>query len=248
MDSFDYQDEITRPRRDTSALILNLLTGLVILTALCLGSVFLMVFINPYIGFNPFPPPTLPALTSFPTSTPEPVIILPATWTPTPSQVPTSTRTPEPTLAPTPSPVAGTQAVQTAQLTAAGGGMPFVLHAGDPVAIPNIAHPEAGCEWMGVAGRAFNLSGAPISGGLFVQLGGTLDGLEQEMLSMTGTSNQYGEGGYEFMLGEKPIASKQTLWVQLLDQAMLPLSDKIVFNTNAECNKNLTLINFNQVR
>jgi hypothetical protein len=126
--------------------------------------------------------------------------------------------------------------------------MPFILHRGDPVAIPNIGHPEAGCDWMGVAGRAFNMSGAPIATGLFVQLKGALEGEEVEMLRMTGTATQYGEGGYEFVLGEKPVASSETLWVQLFDQAMLPLSDKILFDTFSECNKNLTLVNFNQVR
>lgn len=248
MDSFDYHEDITRPQRDTSAIILNLLTGLIILTALCIGLVFLIIFINPYIGFNPFPPPTLPALASFPTATPTPRIVLPATWTPTPSQVPTSTRTPEPTQAPTPSPVAGTPGAQQAQASPTVSNMPFVLHPGDPVAIPNIGHPQAGCDWMGVAGRAFNMSGAPIAQGLFVQLTGTLDGQAVEKLSMTGTATQYGEGGYELVLGEKPVASTDALWVQLFDQAMLPLSDKIGFNTYSECNKNLILVNFNQVR
>jgi hypothetical protein len=126
--------------------------------------------------------------------------------------------------------------------------MPFILHAGDPVAIPNIGHPQAACDWMGVAGRVFNLSGAPITQGLFVQLSGTLNSQAVDMLSMVGTANQYGQGGYEFVLGDKPVASDQELWVQLFDQAMVPLSDKIFFDTFAECNQNLVVINFNQVR
>jgi hypothetical protein len=65
---------------------------------------------------------------------------------------------------------------------------------------------------------------------------------------MIGTATQYGQGGYEFTLAEKPVASDQSLWVQLFDQAMLPLSDKVPFSTYAECNKNLALVNFNQVR
>ena len=248
MDSFDYHDEIIRPHRDTSAIVLNVLTGVVILIALSIGAVFLLIFINPYLGFNPFPPPTLPALASFPTATPTPRSMFPPTWTPTPSPVPTSTRTPQPTVKPSPTLAAGTPAIQLPQLTATNIGMPFVLHAGDPVAIPNIGHPEAGCDWMGVAGRAFNLSGAPIAQGLFVQMGGSLDGQAVDMLSMIGTATQYGQGGYEFTLAEKPVASDQSLWVQLFDQAMLPLSDKVPFSTYAECNKNLALVNFNQVR
>ena len=53
---------------------------------------------------------------------------------------------------------------------------------------------------------------------------------------------------YEFVLGDTPIPSTQLLWVQLFDQAMLPLSEQINFDTFEECDKNLILINFNQVR
>jgi hypothetical protein len=126
--------------------------------------------------------------------------------------------------------------------------MPFVLHEGDPVAIPNIAHPDLECNWMGVAGKAYNLSGAPIAQGLFIQLGGTLNGEPVDMLGMTGMATDYGPGGYEFTLADKPLASTQTLWVQLFDQAMIPLSDQFYFDTYADCDKNLILINFSQVR
>jgi hypothetical protein len=126
--------------------------------------------------------------------------------------------------------------------------MPFVLHPGDPVAINNIGHQELGCNWMGVAGRAFDLSGAPIEQGLFVQLGGTLNEEPVEMLGMLGMVSTYGPGSYEFVLGDTPVASTQELWVQLFDQAMLPLSEQIYFDTFEDCDKNLILINFNQVR
>ena len=101
---------------------------------------------------------------------------------------------------------------------------------------------------MGVAGRAFDLSRAPIEEGLFVQLRGNLDGEPVEMLGMLGMVNTYGPGSYEFELGDTPIASTQMLWVQLLDQAMLPLSEQVYFDTFEDCDKNLILINFNQVR
>jgi hypothetical protein len=126
--------------------------------------------------------------------------------------------------------------------------MPFVLHPGDPVAINNIGYPDLGCDWMGFGGRAFDLSGAAIEQGLFVQLGGTLNEEIVEMLGMIGMVDNYGPGSYEFVLGEEPIASTQTLWVQLFDQSMLPLSEQIGFDTYADCEKNLILINFNQVR
>jgi hypothetical protein len=116
------------------------------------------------------------------------------------------------------------------------------------VAINNIGHDELGCNWMGVAGKAFDISGAPIEEGLFVQLQGTLDGEALDMVGTVGMVSYYGPGGYEFVLGEEPIESTQTLWVQLFDQATLPLSDQVLFDTFADCDKNLILINFNQVR
>ena len=68
------------------------------------------------------------------------------------------------------------------------------------------------------------------------------------MLGMVGMVTTYGPGSYEFVLGDQPVDSTQALWVQLFDQAMLPLSDQVYFDTFADCDKNLILINFNQVR
>jgi hypothetical protein len=65
---------------------------------------------------------------------------------------------------------------------------------------------------------------------------------------MTGMVSTYGPGSYEFELATEPVASEQTLWVQLFDQAMLPLSDKVYFDTFDDCERNLILIQFNQVR
>jgi hypothetical protein len=248
MDSFDYSDKPVRPAIDTLAIILNLLTVLVLLLACGISALFLVIFVEPNIAFNPFPPPTLPALSALPTLTPTPRNVFPPTWTPTVTLEPTSTRTPEPTLVPT-----ETQPGVITSTAEAGGtpvptvGMAYVLQPGNPIAIPNIGHPDAGCNWMGVAGQATGLNGASMVG-LFVQLGGALGGKTLSPLTMTGTATQYGSGGYELVLGDRPQASRQSLWVQLLSQDGSPLSDKIFFDTFAECEKNLILINFNQVR
>jgi len=101
---------------------------------------------------------------------------------------------------------------------------------------------------MGVAGQVFDLSGAPISGQQ-VRIGGFLGGKTVELLTLTGLTNAYGTAGfYEFNLGEKPVASKGSLWVQLIDQAGLTMSDKIFFDTYDSCDKNLIFINFKQMR
>jgi hypothetical protein len=49
-------------------------------------------------------------------------------------------------------------------------------------------------------------------------IGGMLDGKPLEQLTMTGTATQYDRGGFEFTLADKPIASRNTLWLQLIDQ------------------------------
>jgi hypothetical protein len=124
----------------------------------------------------------------------------------------------------------------------------FVLQAGSPQAIPNIYYPDAGCNWMGVAGQATALNGGPAAG-LIVQLGGTLEGkLFETRISLTGVSPQIGPGGYEIQLADKAIASNNSMWIQLVDVGNMPFSDKIFFDTFADCEKNLIIINFKQIK
>jgi hypothetical protein len=68
------------------------------------------------------------------------------------------------------------------------------------------------------------------------------------MMTLSGVALTYGRSGYEFKLADAPIASKGVLWLQLLSQAGIPLSDKIYFDTYNDCNKNLIIIDFKQVR
>ncbi len=246
------------PGASIVAWIFNILTILVLLAALCFGGYVLAVFLNPQSGFNLFPPPTLPPTAAPPTATPPAAQQLPPTFTPEPPTeipLPTATGTPEASRTPTASPtqfllmsltpVAVTQAETD-------DGMPFVLQERNPILMQNFAHPEAGCNWSGVAGQVLDMSGNPIVG-LIVELGGSLSGQpigpDGAVLSLTGTALQYGQAGYEFQLpGSKPITSNGTLFIQLLDQANLPLSDKIFFDTSEQCDQNLVLINFRQVR
>lgn len=263
MDSFDYSDDALQPTRNRATVIWNILTVIVLLITLCLCIGISTIFINPYSSLNRFPPPTR---YKTPTITPTPIQQLPATWTPTASLVTTATatatvtplptatnpaETSPPTAVPTQTPGEGEPTPTPGEISPTPtqtDGMPFVLHLGDPKAINNIWHPDDGCNWMGVGGQAFDLSGAPIEEGLFVQLGGTLEGEPVEMLTMVGINDTFGPGIYEFVIGDTPIDSSQTLWVQLFDQAMLPLSNQIFFDTFADCDKNLILIHFDQVR
>lgn len=247
MDSFDFTNDSHKSSIRRSGMIWNILTILTIITAVCVCMAAALIFINPYLPLNPFPPPTLPPTAALPTATPTPRVVLPPTWTPTATSSPTPV--PESTDTPLPSATLPFEVTPDEETTGTPqSGLPFVLHAGDPVYIPNFAYPDLGCNWMGVGGRAFDLSGAPIAQGLFVQVGGTLNRQSVDLLGMVGMVNNYGTGSYEIKLSDKPLASTRSLWIQLFDQAYIPLSNKIYFDTFADCEKNLILINFSQIR
>lgn len=249
MDTFDYTDS-KETRGKTTALVWNILTVVALLGVATIALVFLAIFLNPYSSMNPFPPPTLPVMIAMPTSTSTPVRFLQATWTVSPTLEPTvtSTPSPSPTLPPTETPFILFTLSPTPEDTPVVGGMPFVLGPGTPVSTSSSVFHAEGCNWFGVAGQVFDLSGASVPGQQ-VQLGGTLAGSPVTMLSLTGVGSVYGSPGfYEFKLGETAIASNGTLWVQLLDQATLPMSEKIYFDTFDSCEKNQIFINFKQVR
>jgi hypothetical protein len=265
MDDFDYLEE-DRPARSGGAIVWNVLTVLVLLAVLCLGSVFLMIFANPASGLNLFPPPTEPQALALPTHTPTPRGVLPPTWTPLPTVEPSLTPTGRPSATPPPSeaPPALSLPSETPfslftpsampegseeEVTVTPGGMPFVLAQGSPTALSSMTfHPDQGCDWMGVAGQAFNAEGAPVSTGVVIKAGGLLRGTLVDITSLTGVALQYGQAGYEIVLADEPIASTRTLWVQLLDQAGEPLSERVFFDTFEDCEKNLIFINFKQVQ
>lgn len=248
-----YSDEkLIRGARRRAA-ILNVLTLLALLGVLGVVAVFALLYSNPDSALNPFPPKAL--ITLPPTLTPTSEMYLPPTWTPAPTAEPTATETQRPTATlpatatlfvlgtPTePPPVSPTP-------TATLGGFPFDLQQGSPTAITNIYHPELACNWMGVGGQVINLSGDPVIG-LIIRLGGSLPGQgnAQDQTTLTGVALSYGRAGFEFTLADKPIASKQLLWLQLLDQQAIPISAKVYFDTFDSCDKNLVIINFKQTR
>ena len=251
MDDFDFR-EPGSPPRSFSSIVWNTLTGVTILASLGVGAVFLMIFLNPNSSLNLFPPPTSPPALALPTFTPTPREVLPPTWTPLPTTEPTATETFQPSSTPAPPATETPFALFTPTLpgqTATPGGLPYILAQGSPVGISSLAfHPDKGCNWMGVAGQVLNQSGAPISTGIVIQLGGSLAGARMDVPSLTGVAPQYGPAGFEIFLGDEPISSDGTLWVQLLDQAGAPLSKKVNFDTFEDCANNLIIINFQQVR
>jgi hypothetical protein len=234
-----------------TARVLNCLTILILMGATISVGIFFLIYLNPYLPLNPFPPPTLPATAFIPSPTATIHLNLPATWTPTFTLIPTDTHTPAPTATDLPTATLFTLLTpsHTPTSTNPPSGYIYEIQAGSPYYINNLYYPEKGCNWMGVGGQVVDMSGAPVTG-LIIRLGGALTGLQLSppLLSLTGVAPNYGQSGYEFTLADKPIASRASLWLQLLDQAGIALSRQFSFDTFAECEKNLIIINFKQVR
>ncbi len=252
MDAFDFAEEKPKlPRKDTTSMVWNVLTGLVLVATACIAGVFLLFFLNPYNAFNPYPPPTLVSMVASPSATSTSGIQLPATWTPTPQQEPSDTPTQLPSRTPIPTftPYGLPSVTPLAKATLTPGGYAFIVNKANQDAISSeTLRPGDNCQWMGVVGQVFDLRGAPVPG-QFIYLGGTLAGaVIPEQPTITGLLLQYGRGYFEFKLADMPVASKGTMWLQVRDQAGLAMSDKYYFDTYDTCDKNMVVVNFQQVK
>ncbi|MGB7537537.1 MAG: hypothetical protein WBM17_03265 [Anaerolineales bacterium] len=206
----------------------------------CLCPAFaLMIFAAPDSGLNPLPPGGRFIATVTPTLTDTPLIEFPPTWTPTVTlgwTVP-ATRAPVQTSGPTETPVFNPNPQDTPKPF-----FPFVVEGGNPTysTSPN------GCTWLGVAGAVYDLSHNPLDN-LLVQVQGKLSGQSIDQEQITGSVSDDLDGEFEFKLADQPVLSLNTLRIQLLDGNRNPISDKIVFNTYAACDKNLITVVFIQI-
>lgn len=157
------------------------------------------------------------------------------TPTNTPTQSPTLTQTIAPTLTPTvtPSPTLGL--------------MPFILIGEQETLSSALIRPGLGCDWLIIAGQVWDLQDAPVKG-LQLHLSGEMDGYVIDSFALSGSAPNYGESGYEFTLENLQVASEESLFIQLVDADGVPFSHPYPIETFEDCQKNLILINFKQVR
>jgi hypothetical protein len=123
---------------------------------------------------------------------------------------------------------------------------PYIVQPGTPSASVNFLKPEMGCNWLGVVGQAFDKNNQPVSR-LIVEVDGVLEGRTLLLLGLSGGAPDLGQGGYELMLSDHPVESHGSLWIQLFDIYGIPQSKKIFFDTYGDCNRNLIMINFNEM-
>lgn len=230
-------------------LILNIFTGLIVVAIVVVIALQVTIYLNPKAVYNPLPPydlpealvienPTQPSATLdlIPTATSELGLVPTETLMPTATEQGTySNGTPVPEVTPVPpteTPFSGYYA--------------FVLQNINTIE-SSLLKPNSGCNWVGVAGQVFDLQRRPVMG-VRVWLRGTYNGKRVDLLSLTLESSPYGPSGFEFTLGDTPLNSTGQLSIQLLDQANIPISERVYFDTYEDCQKNLIIINFNQIR
>jgi hypothetical protein len=235
------------PRKKKTALLWNILTILVLLATCCVVVYFITIFRNPRFALNPFPPPPSPTVfyTETPTITP---IQQPPTWTASPTIKPTATRTRAPSWTPRPDQMTATRTPTiTETFTPTITSTPMPAMAEIVYEASTVVHPEKGCDWLGVGGSVLGLDGQPLKFQT-IQLGGMLGEVTVNQLKLSGSAPAFGESGFEFVLADRPIASSQTLWIQLFDNAGQALTNKVYFDTFEDCNQNLIRITFRRTR
>ena len=216
--------------------VVNWNIGLTLLISTLLSSGCILIPDGPYSTEEPisteaptFIPPTATSDASEPTKTVErtPTEVMDATETPLPADTETPTPEPTATVENTPTP------------------FPYTTQPSTPAYIANFAHPEKGCEWMGVAGQVFGSNDEPVLN-IVVAVTGKLDDKTVEAIGITGTESGdvYGPGGYEIVLSDSPLHTEGIMTIQLFNLNGIPISDQISFNTQNGCDKNLIIINF----
>jgi hypothetical protein len=112
-----------------------------------------------------------------------------------------------------------------------------------PAYVINFLHPELGCSYLGVAGQVFDLNGEPIEGKI-VEVTGNINHIPVLVLTLTGSQDKIGPGGYEIQLASTPFSSNQEIFIRIYDKDGKALSDLIPIQTYSDCNKNLIILNF----
>ena len=241
----DFDFDGTQTKRSSGPMpIWDILSIVALILTVCLVGYFAMIFVNPASSMNILPPGGglfgNPPATS--TVTP---LQLEATWTASPTLELTATDTPRPTITPIPtntlfSLVPPTKTPQPSATPT----KPKAAFSGSFSQVEStIIHPDLGCNWAGIGGTVVDANNSPVIG-IVVVLGGTLNGSTIEQQTVSGINKEYGPSGFEFVLGNAPVASDKTLFVQLVDQQNIPLSDPVQISTSTDCSKNLVIVRF----
>ena len=246
-EDFGFDEPAPRPRPQVN--FWDLLAIVTVLATLAAVATFAYLLVSPNTPLAPLGP-QMPTAFLLPSATITP-IQLEATWTPTfiqgtdtPTLAPTITLEPSNTpislVPPTKTPTATRPPTATATPKAPDSVTFSAIES-------TIIHPDQGCAWTGIGGTVVDASGAPV---LYrtLRLTGSFDGKLVDKLTVSGTALDYGQSGFEFVLGNAPVASSKTLTLQLLDQGGLPLAPNVYIVTYNDCKRNLILVRYKENR
>lgn len=135
----------------------------------------------------------------------------------------------------------------TVTITPTRGVYPYQLSSDQEAFSSDLLRPELGCDWLVIAGQVWDLTGKEVPG-MTLHLFGEIAGYSIDQTTISGRATVYGDSGYEFALEHVVVDSDGTLFIQLLDADGSALSMPYAIETFADCQKNLILINFKQVR
>jgi hypothetical protein len=239
MSKYDY-DGTPASKKGAKLELWDMLSIATLILTLCIGAYFVAIFFMPNSAINPFPPnprdPNAPPTATITQIQPE------ATWTATPLALLSETPTllPTFTLEPSPTPFSLVPPTKTPTPTST----PKAAFSASFKGIDStIIHPELGCNWQGVGGTVVDANNADMLR-MTIRLVGIYNGKSKNELTVSSIAPAYGKSGFEFFLGNTPLTSKGELYLQLLDQAGLPLSDNLYIDLSKECSKNLVLVRF----
>lgn len=240
MSKYDY-DNSPAPKRGSGLAIWDVLSILTLILTLCIAAYFVAIYLRPESAINPLNPRRKDYLLP-PTPTITQIQLLP-TWTNTPfDQNVTETPTLLPTF--TLEPTSTLLSLITPSITPTPTKTPKAPFSATVTYIDStIIHPDLACNWQGVGGTIVDSNNADMLR-ITVRLVGFYNNKTKNDLTVSSIAPAYGKSGYEFFLGTVPIASDGLLYLQILDQAGLPLSDNVYIDTFNDCSKNLVLVRF----
>lgn len=198
--------------------------------------------VTPTITRTPLPPTFTPTFTATFTVT------VPATITPTLTATATVTATQ--TITATPDFTSTASVTPTDEATATPSGpsptppSPYLFGVTDEITFTRNFANSAGCAWQGIGGTVSGLNGAPYTTPLVVRVYG--GGLVQDQTATSGTNSFYGPTGFEVQVAN--TISTSTYFVALESRAGTVVSDAIQVTFPGDCERNVALINFVQLR
>jgi hypothetical protein len=246
-EDFDFDGTQSR-RAEAPMQIWDMLSIMVLILTVCLVGYFALVFINPASSLNFLPPGGGPFGNPMPSFTVTPLQLEP-TWTASPTLQVTPSDTPRPTFTPLPTNTSFSLVPPTkTPRPSATPTKPRAPFSGSFTQVDStVIHPELACNWAGIGGTVVDANNSPVIGTVVV-LRGTLNGSTIEQQTVSGINKEYGPSGFEFVLGTAPVQSNNTLYVQLVDQQNIPLSDPVQITTSTDCSKNLVMVRFKRNR